>query len=158
MAEKKNILTTAGAKKLDDELQYLKVVKRPEIAQVIKEARAQGDLSENAEYDAALNLQAEMEARIGEIEDILKHSQIVDETGDLSSVFIGARVRVLDLEFDEEEEYTIVGSNEANSMQNKISNESPLGMALIGSAVGDEVTVDAPGGSFSYRILEIAHQ
>lgn len=158
MADKKNILTTAGAKKLDDELQYLKVVKRQEIAQIIKEARAQGDLSENAEYDAALNEQAEMEARIGEIEDILKHSQIVDESGDLSSVFIGARVRVLDLEFNEEDEYTIVGSNEANSMQNKISNESPLGMALIGSAVGDEVTVDAPGGSFSYRILEIAHQ
>ncbi len=158
MADKKNILTSSGAKKLEDELQNLKVVRRAEVAQKIKEARAQGDLSENAEYDAAKDEQAEIESRIGEIEEILKKSEIVDETGDLSRVFIGAKVTVLDMEYDEEEELLIVGSNEANSMENKVSNESPLGMALLGSAVGDVVTVDAPGGQFQYKILNIGQR
>ena len=158
MAEKKNILTSSGAKKLEDELVNLKVVRRAEIAQKIKEARAQGDLTENAEYDAAKDEQAEIESRIEEIERILKHSEIVDSEGDLNSVFIGAKVRVLDMEFDEEEELMIVGSNEANSMENKVSNESPLGMALLGAGIGDVVTVNAPGGDFQYKVLAIARQ
>ena len=158
MAEKKNILTSSGAQKLEDELRNLKVVRRAEIAQKIKEARAQGDLTENAEYDAAKDEQAEIESRIDEIERILKNSEIVDAEGDLSSVFIGAKVRVLDMEFDEEEEIQIVGSNEANSMENKVSNESPLGMALLGAGIGDVVTVNAPGGDFQYKVLAIARQ
>ena len=158
MAEKKNILTSSGAQKLEDELRNLKVVRRAEIAQKIKEARAQGDLTENAEYDAAKDEQAEIESRIDEIERILKNSEIVDAEGDLGSVFIGAKVRVLDMEFDEEEEIQIVGSNEANSMENKVSNESPLGMALLGSGIGDVVTVNAPGGDFQYKVLAIARQ
>ncbi len=158
MAEKKNILTSSGAKKLEDELTNLKVVRRAEIAQKIKEARAQGDLSENAEYDAAKDEQAEIEARIGEIEAILKNSEVVDTEGDLSRVFIGSTVRVLDLEYDEEEVLSIVGSNEANSMENRVSNESPLGMALLGAAIGDVVTVNAPGGDFEYKVLAIGRQ
>ena len=158
MAEKKNILTSSGAQKLEDELRNLKVVRRAEIAQKIKEARAQGDLTENAEYDAAKDEQAEIESRIDEIERILKNSEIVDAEGDVSSVFIGAKVRVLDMEFDEEEEIQIVGSNEANSMENKVSNESPLGMALLGAGIGDVVTVNAPGGDFQYKVLAIARQ
>ena len=158
MAEKKNILTSSGAQKLENELRNLKVVRRAEIAQKIKEARAQGDLTENAEYDAAKDEQAEIESRIDEIERILKNSEIVDAEGDLSSVFIGAKVRVLDMEFDEEEEIQIVGSNEANSMENKVSNESPLGMALLGAGIGDVVTVNAPGGDFQYKVLAIARQ
>ena len=158
MAEKKNILTSSGAQKLEDELRNLKVVRRAEIAQKIKEARAQGDLTENAEYDAAKDEQAEIESRIDEIERILKNSEIVDAEGDLSSVFIGAKVRVLDMEFDEEEEIQIVGSNEANSMESKVSNESPLGMALLGAGIGDVVTVNAPGGDFQYKVLAIARQ
>ena len=158
MAEKKNILTSSDAQKLEDELRNLKVVRRAEIAQKIKEARAQGDLTENAEYDAAKDEQAEIESRIDEIERILKNSEIVDAEGDLSSVFIGAKVRVLDMEFDEEEEIQIVGSNEANSMENKVSNESPLGMALLGAGIGDVVTVNAPGGDFQYKVLAIARQ
>ena len=158
MAEKKNILTSSGAQKLEDELRNLKVVRRAEIAQKIKEARAQGDLTENAEYDAAKDEQAEIESRIDEIERILKNSEIVDAEGDVSSVFIGAKVRVLDMEFDEEEEIQIVGSNEANSMESKVSNESPLGMALLGAGIGDVVTVNAPGGDFQYKVLAIARQ
>ncbi len=158
MAEKKNILTSSGKNKLETELENLKVVRRAEVAQKIKEARAQGDLSENAEYDAAKEEQAEIESRITDIETILKNSEVVDEQGDFSRVFIGSKVRVLDLEFEEEEEYMIVGSNEASSMEGKISNESPLGAALIGMAVGNEVSVEAPGGQFSYRIISIEHQ
>lgn len=155
MADKKNILTVSGEKKLQDELQNLKVVRRPEIAEKIKEARAQGDLSENAEYDAAKEEQGEIEARIEEIEAILKNSEVVEEIGDISRVFIGARVMILDIEEDEEMEVTIVGSNEANSLKNMISNDSPLGTALIGSQVGEMVSVEAPGGVFEYKVLSI---
>jgi len=157
MAEKKNILTVSGAKKLEDELQNLKVVRRAEIAAKIKEARMQGDLSENAEYDAAKEEQAEIEARIDEIEIILKHSEVVSEDGDVSRVFIGAVVDVAD-EDGYEDTFTIVGSNEANSIKNKISNESPLGAALIGAKVGDTVTVNAPAGAFEYKVLAIRKQ
>lgn len=155
MADKKTILTVSGAKKLEDELQNLKVVRRPEIAEKIKEARAQGDLSENAEYDAAKEEQGEIEARIEEIEAILKNAEVVEENGDVSRVFIGAHVTVLDLEEEEELDFTIVGSNEANSLKNMISNDSPLGTALIGAEVGDTVSVEAPGGVFEYKVLSI---
>lgn len=155
MAEKKNILTSTGAKKLEAELKDLKEVRRSEIAQKIKEARAQGDLSENAEYDAAKEEQGEIEARIEEIEMILKNSEIVEESGDISRVFIGSVVTVLDVDEDDEYDVALVGSNEANSLQNKISNESPLGSALLGARVGDEVKVEAPAGIFTYKVLNI---
>ena len=136
MADKKNIMTYAGLKKLQDELQDLKVNQRREIAQKIKEAREQGDLSENAEYDAAKDEQRDIEARIEQIEQILKNAEVVDEDEvDLDVVNIGCLVRVLDIEYNEEEEYKLVGSSEASSLQNKISNESPFGKALIGAKV-----------------------
>ena len=147
MAEKKNILTYEGLKKLEDELQDLKVVQRREIAQKIKEAREQGDLSENAEYDAAKDEQ---------IEKILKNAEVVlDEEIDLTRISIGCVVRVLDIEYDEEEEYKLVGSSEASSLQNKVSNESPIGRALLGAQVGDMVEVEAPAGVVQYKVLSI---
>ena len=156
MAEKKNILTYEGLKKLEDELQDLKVNQRREIAQKIKEAREQGDLSENAEYDAAKDEQRDIEARIEQIEKILKNAEVVlDEEIDLDKISIGCLVRVLDVEYDEEEEYKLVGSSEASSLQNKISNESPFGQALIGAKVGDIVEVEAPAGVIKYKELSI---
>lgn len=156
MAEKKNILTYEGLKKLEDELQDLKVVQRREIAQKIKEAREQGDLSENAEYDAAKDEQRDIEARIEQIEKILKNAEVVlDEEIDLDKISIGCLVRVLDVEYNEEEEYKLVGSSEASSLQNKISNESPFGQALIGAKVGDVVEVEAPAGVIKYKVLSI---
>ena len=156
MIEKKNILTYEGLKKLEDELQDLKVNQRREIAQKIKEAREQGDLSENAEYDAAKDEQRDIEARIEQIEKILKNAEVVlDEEIDLDKISIGCLVRVLDVEYDEEEEYKLVGSSEASSLQNKISNESPFGQALIGAKVGDIVEVEAPAGVIKYKVLSI---
>ena len=158
MADKKNILTSQGKKKLEDELNDLKVNSRAEIAQKIKEARAQGDLSENAEYDAALEEQSQIENRIGQIESILKNSEVVENDGDESRVFIGSLVTVFDEEEQEEFELSIVGANEADSLKNMISHDSPLGAALIGAATGDVVTVEAPAGTFSYRIINIRKQ
>ena len=155
MADKKNILTASGAAALQEELRELKEVRRAEIAQKIKEARAQGDLSENAEYDAAKDEQAEIEARIEQLKGILQNAEIVSEEVDTSRVFIGSVVKVHDEEFDEDIDMMIVGSTEANSLQNKISNESPLGQALVGARVGDTVQVTAPAGTFAYRILSI---
>ena len=154
MAEKKNILTYEGLKKLEDELQDLKVVQRREIAQKIKEAREQGDLSENAEYDAAKDEQRDIETRIEQIEKILKNAEVVlDEEIDLNKISIGCVVRVLDIEFDEEEEYKLVGSSEASSLQNKISNESPIGRALIGAQVGYILYVESPAGVVHYKVI-----
>ena len=156
MAEKKNILTYTGLKKYEDELHDLKVNKRQEIAQKIKEAREQGDLSENAEYDAAKDEQRDIEARIEELEKILKNAEVVvEEEADLDKVSIGCSVKILDCEFEEELEYKIVGSTEANSLKGKISNESPVGKALLGKKVGDTVTVETPAGEFSYKVLSI---
>ncbi len=156
MAEKKNILTYAGLKKLEDELQDLKVVRRQEVAQKIKEAREQGDLSENAEYDAAKDEQRDIEARIEKLEKILKNVEVVVEDEiDLDKINVGCRVKVYDVEFDEEMEFAIVGSTEANSLENKISNESPVGKALIGKKVGDTVTVETQAGDVEYKVLEI---
>ena len=158
MAEvKKNILTYAGLKKLEDELQDLKVVRRQEIAQKIKEAREQGDLSENAEYDAAKDEQRDIEARIEELEKLLRNAEVVlEDEVDLDKINIGCRVVVYDEEFDEEIEFNLVGSTEANSLQNKISNESPVGAALMGKKCGDRVEVETPAGVMCYVVREIA--
>ena len=154
--DKKNILTYQGLKKLEDELQELKVVRRKEVAAKIKEAREQGDLSENAEYDAAKDEQRDIEARIEDIEKILKNAEVVvEEEVDLDKISIGCNVKILDIEFDEELEYKIVGSTEANSLKGKISNESPVGKALLGKQVGDIVKVETPGGEFEYKVLSI---
>ena len=155
-AEKKNILTYEGLKKLEEELEDLKVVRRKEVADKIKEAREQGDLSENAEYDAAKDEQREIEARIEELEKILKNAEVVDEDEvDVDTINIGCKVKVLDMEFDEELEFRIVGSTEASSLQGKISNESPVGKALLRHKVGDVVEVETQAGSIEYKILEI---
>ena len=154
--DKKNILTYEGLKKLEDELENLKVVRRKEVSQKIKEAREQGDLSENAEYDAAKDEQRDIEARIEELEKILKNAEVVvEEEADLDKVSIGCSVKILDCDFEEELEYKIVGSTEANSLKGKISNESPVGKALLGKQVGDTVTVETPAGEFSYKVLSI---
>ena len=156
MADKKHILTYAGLKQYEDELQNLKVVKRKEVAQKIKEAREQGDLSENAEYDAAKDEQRDIELRIEELEKLLKNAEVVVEDEiDLDKINIGCKVKLLDVEFDEEMEFYIVGSTEANSLQNKISNESPVGRALIGKVVGDSVDVETQAGDIQYKVLEI---
>lgn len=152
--EKKNLLTRAGLNKLENELHNLKVNKRQEIAEKIKEAREQGDLSENAEYDAAKDEQREIEERIVAIELLLKNAEVVDDAEE-GTINIGCKVKLFDKEFDEEVEYMIVGSTEANSMQGKISNESPVGMALLNHRVGDEVTVETQAGILEYKVLSV---
>lgn len=155
MAEKK-ILTYSGLKKYEDELQNLKVNRRQEVAQKLKEARAQGDLSENAEYDAAKDEQSDIESRIVEIEEILKNAEVVDEEEvDLKKINVGCQVKLLDIEYNEEIVYTIVGSSEADSLQGKISNESPVGHALIGHKKGDTVAVETQAGTVTYKVLQI---
>ena len=156
MQEKKNILTYEGLQKYEEELHDLKVVKRKEVAQKIKEAREQGDLSENAEYDAAKDEQRDIEARIEELEKILKNAEVVvEDEVDLDKINIGCQVKILDVEFNVELEYKIVGSTEANSLKGRISNESPVGKALIGSKVGDMVEVETQAGTIQYKVLEI---
>ena len=154
--DKKNLLTYEGLQKLESELHNLKVVKRKEVAQKIKEAREQGDLSENAEYDAVKDEQRDIEARIDEIEKILKNAEVVvEEEVDLDKISVGCRVKILDMEYDEELDYKIVGSTEANSLKGKISNESPVGKALLGAKVGEVVTVETQAGDLNYKVLEI---
>ena len=156
MAEKKNILTYAGLKQYEDELQNLKVFRRKEVAQKIKEAREQGDLSENAEYDAVKDEQRDIELRIEELEKLLKNAEVVVEDEiDLEKISVGCQVKVLEMDEDEEMEFRIVGSTEANSLQNKISNESPVGHALLGKKVGDVVDVETQVGVIQYKVLEI---
>ncbi len=157
MAEtKKNILTYAGLKKYEEELADLKVVKRREIAQKIKEAREQGDLSENAEYDAAKDEQRDIELRIEELEKLLKNAEVVVEDEiELDKISVGCEVKVYDVEYEEEMDFRIVGSTEANSLQNKISNESPVGRALIGKRVGETVVVETQAGDIEYKVLDI---
>ena len=156
MAGEKKILTYAGLRALEDELENLKVVKRKEVAVKIREAREQGDLSENAEYDAAKDEQRDIETRIEEIEKILKHAEVVvEDEVDLDKINVGCTVLLYDKEFEEEVEYQIVGSTEANSLAGKISNESPLGKALIGRKVGDNVEVNAQAGVIEYEVLKI---
>lgn len=153
---KKHILTYEGLKKYEDELQDLKIHRRQEIAQKIKEAREQGDLSENAEYDAAKDEQRDIELRIEELEKLLKNAEVVVEDEiDVDKINIGCKVKLLDVEYDEEMEFFIVGSTEANSLQNKISNEAPVGHALMGKSVGDVVDVETQAGVIQYKVLEI---
>lgn len=156
MHEKKNILTYEGLRKYEEELHDLKVVRRKEVAQKIKEAREQGDLSENAEYDAAKDEQRDIEARIEELEKILKNAEVVvEDEVDLDRINVGCQVKILDMEFNEELEYKIVGSTEANSLKGKISNESPVGKALIGSKIDEIVEVETQAGVIRYKVLGI---
>lgn len=156
MDTKKNILTSAGLKEKEERLDYLKNVKLLEVAEKIKEARGFGDLSENAEYDAAKKEQAEVAEEIAKIEAMLKNVEIVDED-DISTttVTVGSKVKVLDCESNEELNIQIVGSNEVDPVSMKISNESPLGSSLLGHEENEEISVEAPGGVFKYKILEI---
>ena len=157
MESKKHILTSKGMQALEDELQDLKVVKRKEIAQKIKEAREQGDLSENAEYDAAKDEQRSIEAKIEELEKIIRNAEVIDESAfDKDTVSIGSTVRFYDEEFDAELEYRIVGSTESDIMKGLISNESPLGKALVGAKIGQEIEVESADGVSRYKVLEIS--
>lgn len=156
MAEKSVLLTLGGLKKLEQELEYLKTVKRRQVAERIKQAVEFGDINENSEYDDAKNEQAFVEGRILTIERMLRNAEIIDETNfKPDEVGVGSKVKVLDLEFDEELIYTIVGSAEVDSLENKISNESPVGKALLGQKAGDVVEITVPAGQLKYRILGV---
>lgn len=156
MEEKEVILTQEGYNKLEEELNYLKTTKRTEIAERIKVARGFGDLSENSEYDEAKTAQSENEQQILELEAKIRNAKVINEKEiDLETVQIGNIVKVHDVEFDEDVTYTIVGSTEVNLAENKISNESPLGKALLGAKKGDQVEVHAPAGIMKYIILAI---
>lgn len=153
---KQYIMTAEGVKKLEEELEYLKTVKRREITEKIKVALSYGDLSENSEYDEAKNEQAFAEGRIVQLENMLRNANVVDESEiSLDAVSVGSIVKVKDYDFDEIIDFHIVGSAEADPMENKISNESPVGSALIGKKVGDVVNVPVPDGISKFEILEI---
>ncbi|MDR7870928.1 MAG: transcription elongation factor GreA [Tissierellaceae bacterium] len=157
MAEKHVFLTKEGLVKIEDELDELKSVRRKEIADRIKQALSFGDISENSEYDQAKNEQAQLEERIAKLENMLRNAKLIDEDEiTTDKVSIGSKVLVKDLEFDEEMEYVIVGSAEADPYEGKISNESPLGSTLIGGKVGEIVEVSVPDGVIKYEILKIA--
>lgn len=157
MPQKEVLLTYDGMKKLEEELEYLKTVKRREVAERIKVALGFGDLSENSEYDEAKNEQAQVENKILDLENKLRNVKIIDEDEiDNKTVQVGNKVQVLDVKYDEKEEYTIVGSTEVDLAENKISNESPIGSALLGKKKNDEVEVQTPGGILTLKILKIA--
>lgn len=157
MDEKEILLTQEGYDNLEKELEYLKTEKRSEISERIKVALGFGDLSENSEYDEAKNAQAANEIKIIELENKLRYARIIDESEiNTKTVQVGNKVKVLDIEFDEELEYTIVGSTEVDLSQNKISNESPIGAALIGAKKGQEVEVQVPAGVMKYKIISIS--
>ena len=150
-------ITEEGLKKLQDELEDLKTNGRADIAEKIKVARGYGDLSENSEYDEAKNEQAKIEARIVELEAMLKNVEIIgDVKGKAKTVVVGIKVKVLDEEYGDEFEYRVVGSTEADPAHGKISDESPVGKALLGKKLGDTVVVEAPGGEFTLKIIEIS--
>ncbi len=149
-------ITSARLKELESELTYLKTIREKEVAELIKEARSFGDLSENSEYDEAKNEQAKLYGRIAEVENILANAVIIEENDEPTDrVGLGCRVRVLDLEMDEEEEYTIVGSQEADPMNFRISDDSPFGRAMAGKQIGDTVEVEAPVGILKFRIVNV---
>ena len=157
MDEKEVILTQEGYDNLEKELEFLKTEKRTEISERIKVALGFGDLSENSEYDEAKNAQASNEIKIAELENKLRYAKIIDESEiDTKTVQIGNRVKVMDMEFDDELEYTIVGSTEVDLAQNKISNESPIGVALLGAKKNEVIEVNAPAGVLKYKILSIS--
>ena len=156
MPQKETFLTYEGLKKLEEELEYLKTEKRREVAERIKVALGFGDLSENSEYDEAKNEQAQVEMKIVDLENKLRNVKIIDEDEiDTKTVQVGNTVQVLDMEYDEKIDYTIVGSEEADLLENKISNESPIGKALLGKKKNEVVEVEAPGGLLSFKILKI---
>jgi len=147
-------LTPERKAKLEEELQYLKTVRTDEVAQALKEARSQGDLSENSEYDAAKEEQGKLYSRIAEVEAVLANAVIIEEEYDGDHAHMGSVVTLID-EDGEEEVYTIVGTEEANPLSGKISDESPIGRAIVGKNVGDAVIVDAPSGQFRYKVKSI---
>jgi transcription elongation factor GreA len=149
------ILTEDGLKEKQEKLDFLKTVKRAQISEQIKEARAFGDLSENAEYDEAKNEQAKVEAEIAQLEKLLRNAVVLEATADSTTVNIGTTVRILDMEFGEEESYQIVGSVEADSDRRRISNESPVGAALIGKKAGEIAKVETPAGEIRLKIISI---
>ena len=154
--QKQFMLTEERLKEIKDELEYLKTVREKEVADQIKEARSFGDLSENSEYDEAKNEQGKLYSRMAELEDILSNYVVIEEeeqSGDY--VRLGSTVTVLDKEFDEEVTYKIVGSQEADPMNGRISEESPFGKALLGKAIGETVIVEAPAGNIEYRVVNI---
>lgn len=156
MTEKKVVLTYEGLKKMEEELEELKTVRRKDVAEKIKEARGQGDLSENAEYDAAKEEQAEIESRIVTLEKLLRNAEVIDDDEVSSDIIsVGCKVRIFDVEFEEETVYNIVGSAEADPMAGRISNESPVGLGLIGHREGETVTIETPSGPVEFKILEI---
>ena len=156
MEKKKHIITYESVKKYEEELNELKAVKRREVAEKIKEARAQGDLSENAEYDAAMDEQRDIEARIEKLEKILKNAEVIDEDEvSTEKVSIGCIVKIRDMELKEDLEYKIDAPTEANPLKGVISYESPVGAALIGKKIKDTVTVETPAGELKFKILDI---
>ena len=149
-------LSAERLEELKQELNYLKTVREKEVADQIKEARSFGDLSENSEYDEAKNEQGKLYSRMAELEDILSNYVVIEEhETDPNSVRLGSKVKVLDLEFEEEESYQVVGSQEADPMNGRISEDSPFGKALLGHNEGEDITVDAPGGAVKYKILKV---
>lgn len=157
MSAKEVVLTYEGLKKLEEELEFLRGTKRKEVAERIKQALSFGDISENSEYDEAKNEQAQVEGRIVQLESMLKHARLIDEDDVKTDVVsLGAKVRLFDIEFGEEVVYLIVGSTEANPLKSKISNESPVGAALMGHKVDDVVEVQVPDGAIKFKILEIS--
>ena len=156
MVEKQELLTQEGYNKLEEELEYLKAVKRKEVAERLKVDISFGDLSENAEYDEAKNEQAKLEEQILKLDEKLRKAVIIDESQiDLDIVMVGSIVKLYDFDFDEEIEYSIVGSAEADPFEGKISNESPVGKALLGARVGEVVEVQVPDGANKFKVLDI---
>lgn len=153
---KEVVLSPDGLKRVQEELDYLRTTKRKEVAERLKEARSHGDLSENSEYDDARNEQSFVEGRIAELEKIVRNARVIEETHHTSGmVELGSRVTLRDLEFDEELTYTLVGSVEADPSKNRISNESPVGRAILGQKVGAVVEVEAPAGTLKFEILSV---
>lgn len=156
MSNKEVLLTYEGLKKLEEELEFLKGEKRKEIAERIKQALAFGDISENSEYDEAKNEQAQNEVRIMQLEAMLKHATVIDEDEvDTKVVSLGAKVKIREVKTKDEYDYQIVGSTEANPASSRISNESPVGSALLGHKVGETVDIEVPGGKIKYKIIDI---
>lgn len=158
MAEKQVMLTEEGLRKLEEKLEHLKTVRRTEVSERIKQAISFGDISENSEYEDAKNEQAFIEGEIMTIENMLRNSKIIEEGQDTDTVMMGSTVVLKDIEFDEDLEYTIVGSAEADPMEARISDESPVGKAVLGHRVGDVVEVNVPAGILKYEVLEIKQQ
>ena len=157
MAETKYKMSRERYDEIAKELEYLQTVREKEVADQIREARSYGDLSENSEYDEAKTEQGKLYSRIAEYKNLLENAEIVDGSTGSGAISIGSRVRILDVEYNEEEEYQIVGSQEANPAIGRISDESPIGRALMGHQPGDVISVEAPGGSFEYKILDVTY-